>query len=175
MAGVTRRLWLGVVLLLIAGAAWLVRAAANSNAAHAWTPDATPPRTVRLMAGEDYTLSTPAGISALADRQGADKPTLRCTATSQSGSAVRLQVTVGQVDRRILHLVGRFRAPFSGPAAISCVGVGRVFVDDADDAAFDTAGLLVVVTVVALVTGGALTLSGIYHFARQPPARSAAG
>jgi hypothetical protein len=167
---VRRRLWLGVVLLLVAGAAWLARGAANSSAAHSWTPDATPPRTVQLTAGEDYTLSTPDGISALAGQQGADQPTLSCTATSRSGSAAELKVTVGQVDRRILHVVGRFRAPFSGPAAISCIGVGRAFVDDADDAAFDTAGLLVVVTIMALFAGGALTLSGVYEFARQPPA-----
>ena len=166
----THRLWLGVVLLLAAGLAWFGRAAANSTAAHAWTPDAPPRRTVQLSAGRDYTLSTPAGISALADQQGVDQPKLRCSATPQSGSAVALKVTVGQVDRRIPHIVGQFRAPFSGPAAISCTGVGRVFVDDADDAAFDAAGLLVVLTVVALLVGATLTLSGIYHFARQPSA-----
>jgi hypothetical protein len=163
---VTHRLWLGVVLLLVAGAAWLARGAANSSAAHAWTPDANPPRTVQLTAGEEYKLSTPDGIAALADQQGADQPTLRCTATSRSGSTVGLKVTVGQVDRRILHIVGQFRAPFSGPAAISCAGVGRVFVDDADDAAFGTAGFLVLVTVITLFVGGALTLSGLYEFAR---------
>jgi hypothetical protein len=167
---VTHRLWLGVVLLLVAGAAWLARGAVNSSAVHSWTPDATPPRTVQLTAGEAYTLSTPDGIAALADRQGTDQSTLRCTAASRSGTPVGLKVTVGQVDRRILHVVGRFQAPFSGPAAISCAGVGRAFVDDADDAAFDTAGLLVVVTVMALFAGGALTLSGVYEFARQPPA-----
>jgi hypothetical protein len=129
---------------------------------------------VQLTAGQDYTLSTPDGIAALADRRGADKPALRCTATSRSGSAVRLKVTVGQVDRRILHIVGQFRAPFSGPAAISCAGIGRAFVDDADDAAFDTAGFLAVVTVMALFAGGALTLSGVYQWARQPSARPAA-
>ena len=78
-----------------------------------------------------------------------------------------MKVTVRQVDRRILHEVGRFRAPFSGPAAISCAGIGRAFVDDADDAAFDTAGFLVVVTVTALFAGGALTLSGVYEYARR--------
>ena len=163
----TRRLWLGVVLLLVAGAAWLAHGAANSRAAHAWAPDATPPRTVQLTAGQDYTLSTVGGISALTAAQGADPPALRCTATSRSGSAVGLKVTVGQVDQRILHVVGRFRAPFSGPAAISCAGIGRAFVDDADDAAFDTAGFLVVVTVMALFAGGALTLSGVYEYARR--------
>jgi hypothetical protein len=161
-----RRLWLGVVLLLVAGAAWLARGAVTSSAAHAWTPDATPPRTVQLTAGEDYTLSTVAGISALA-AQGANPPTLRCTATSRSGSTVVLKVTVGQFDRRILHTVGQFRAPFSGPAAISCAGIGRAFVDDADDAAFDTAGFLVVVAVMALFLGGALTLSGVSEYARR--------
>jgi hypothetical protein len=84
---------------------------------------------------------------------------------------VGLKVNVGPVDRRILHAVGQFQAPFSGPAAISCAGVGRVFVDDADDAVFDTAGLLVVVTVLALFVGGALTLSGVYEFARRPSRR----
>jgi hypothetical protein len=167
----THRLWLGVVLLLVAGSAWLARGAANSSAAHAWTPDATPPRTVQLTAGEEYKLSTPEGIAALADQEGADQPTVRCTATSRSGSTVRLKVTVGPVDRRILYAVGQFQGPFSGPAAISCAGVGRVFVDDADDAVFDTAGLLVVVTVLALFVGGALTLSGVYEFARQPSRR----
>jgi hypothetical protein len=161
------RLWLGVVLLLVAGGAWFAHAAAVSSAAHAWAPDATPPGTVQLTAGEDYTLSTAAGISALAHAQGADQPALRCTATSRSGSEVGLKVTVRQVDRRILHEVGRFRAPFSGPAAISCAGIGRAFVDDADDAAFDTAGFLVVVTVTALFAGGALTLSGVYEYARR--------
>ena len=170
----THRLWLGVVLLLVAGAAWLGRGAANSSATHSWTPDATPPRTVQLTAGEDYTLSTAAGIAALADEQGAEQPTLRCTATSGSSSAVGLKVTVGQVDQRILHVVGRFRAPFSGPAAISCAGIGRVFVDDANDAAFDTAGLLVVSTIMALFVGSALVLSGIYRFARKPALRPAA-
>jgi hypothetical protein len=72
-----------------------------------------------------------------------------------------LSVQLYGPDSKATDAIGTFAAPVTGDVHLDCIGWGAVFVDDADDAGGDLAGLFLVLCVIALTLGAALGLSAL--------------
>ncbi|MHA3701430.1 hypothetical protein ACXR2U_04540 [Jatrophihabitans sp. YIM 134969] len=158
----------GVALLALAivfGLGYLVR---SGQGEHSYDRNPTPPAAVRLTAGQDYLLSTvdgPGAVPAAAQ--------LSCTLTTAAGATMPLPVTAEAADSRATHAVGKFVAPVSGSVSVACtggaVGTRALFVDDADDAHTDLAGLMLLLCVVCAVPAVGLVLGALYRrFGAEP-------
>jgi len=65
-------------------------------------------------------------------------------------------------DDRDLNVFATWQAPASGEFGVGCLGLDRVFIDDAAGSGADVAGALVVLTAVLGFAGVALCCSGGY-------------
>ncbi|HEU5006761.1 MAG TPA: hypothetical protein VFT67_07300 [Jatrophihabitantaceae bacterium] len=127
---------------------------------HSYASDAVPPANVHVTAGHSYMISVPGGVSALQDRDLSPSG-LRCEWSTGGSAAQPLSVQLYGPDSKATDAVGTFTAPITGDVHIDCTGWGAVFVDDADDAGGDLAGLFLVLCVIALTLGAALGLSAL--------------
>ncbi|HZY75826.1 MAG TPA: hypothetical protein VFE40_05875 [Jatrophihabitantaceae bacterium] len=145
-----------VVGILLAG---LYRVTSGTER-HSYASDAVPPANVHVTVGHSYLISVPGGVAALQDH-GLSPSGLRCE-WSTGGSAVQpLSVQLYGPDAKATDAIGTFTASVTGDVHIDCTGWGAVFVDDADDAGGDLAGLFLVLCVIALTIGAALGLSAL--------------
>ena len=145
---------------------------ANGVEKHSYNAGAVPPTTVDLTEGHTYEISLPGGRDALEKRGVSVTQALaQCAWTQRSGSPSEqvLDVTVLSADVRPTHAIATFVAPVSGQVHIDCAGWGAVYVDDADNAGWDYAGLFLVLTTICLTLAVALGLSALY--ARSEAAR----
>ena len=152
----------GGALLVIAVVLVVGHVLLSGSGSHSWDRHATPPGSVTLSAGTSYFVSTADGPGA------APAPAkLACTYTDAGGGSGPLTLTVENADSRATHAVARFVSPVTGRVAVGCsggtVGTRPVFVDDADSAASDAAGWLLVLGVVAGVAGVGLALGASYR------------
>lgn len=145
---------------------------ADDSQNHAYNPGAMPPTMVALTAGKQYQLSTADGPEALAAQH---RNTVRDACTwSEGGSAPQnLAVTPVASDSRSTHVVATFIAPASGDLHIACPVWGAVWVDDADDAPTDLAGLFLLLGVITLTSGVILGLTALYRRSAEPAGRHA--
>jgi hypothetical protein len=145
-----------VVGILLAG---LYRVTSGTER-HAYSSDAVPPSTVHVTVGHTYLISVPGGVSALQDHDLSPSG-LRCEWSSGGAASQLLNVQLYGPDSKATDAIGTFGAPVNGDIHVDCIGWGAVFVDDADDAGGDLAGLFLVLCVVALTLGAALGLSAL--------------
>ena len=145
---------------------------ADDSQSHAYNPGAVPPTMVALTAGKQYQISTADGPEPLAGRHTS---TLKDACTwSEGGSAPQtLAVTPVASDSRSTHVVATFIAPASGDLHIACPVWGAVWVDDADDAPTDLAGLFLLLGVITLTSGVILGLTALYRRSEEPAGRHA--
>ena len=149
----------GVALLLLGLLAWGAYRFAAGTEDHAYAPGAVAPSTVTLTAGKSYGLALPGGVPREI-RAGVDPGALRCTATAR-GTAYDLALAPEQTDTKATTQIAGFSAPVGGRVRIACSDLPQVFVDDADDAAPDYSGWLLVGAMILLLLGVGLTLSGL--------------
>jgi hypothetical protein len=113
---------------------------------------------VRLTEGRTYHLAVAGGVHALL-RRGATVSSPQCSWSPDGASAQVLAVQAESADTKAINTVGSFVSPYTGSVHIGCTGWGAVFVDDADSAGGDTAGVFLLGGVVALTLGLVLALA----------------
>ena len=145
---------------------------ADDSQNHAYNRGAVPPTMVALTAGKQYQISTAGGPEALAARH---TNTLKdaCTWTEGGSAPQTLALTPVASDSRSTHVVATFIAPASGDLHIACPVWGAVWVDDADDAPTDLAGLFLLLGVITLTSGVILGLSALHRRSEAPAGRHA--
>lgn len=148
-------------MLLLSGVvfAGLSRISAGTER-HSYSPSAVPPANVQVTAGHTYLVSVPGGVTALSNHD-LSASGLRCEWSATDSAAQPLDVSLYGPDSKATNAIGSFVAPASGAIHVDCVGWGTVFVDDADNASGDVAGLLLVLCIVAFALGSALGLSAL--------------
>ena len=154
----------GVLAVLLVGAAVLLAGlyrVADGTEHHSYNSGAVPPMTVKLTSGRTYEISVPGGRDAL-QRRGISTQLTQCSLTQGSSGQRVLKVTPVSADVRATHAVATFTSSVSGPVHIDCAGWGAVYVDDADDAGWDYAGLFLLLTTVCLTVAVALGVSAMY-------------
>jgi hypothetical protein len=163
----------GVALLLLAMVVFGGSRVLAAGQRHAYDSRATPPATYRLTAGKDYQLSAPGGVAALT-KAGllVTGETVNCTSTDSAGVQRPLIIQSTKDDDRDLTEVATFQTDSTGTMHISCAGISKVFVDDADNAAADIAGSLMLLTIVLGVLGVLAAASGGYALSNERAASS---
>jgi hypothetical protein len=151
---------LAILLLLIGIVLAGLSRIASGGERHAYASGAVPPSSVHVTAGETYLLSVPGGVRALQDH-GLDPSSLTCQWSRQGGTSQSLKVQLYGAGSKATDAIGTFSGPVTGQVYVTCTGWGAMFVDDADDASGDRAGLLLVLCVVALTLGATLGLSAL--------------
>lgn len=130
---------------------------------HAYDAGAQPPASVHLTAGKHYQLSSPGGVQPLVNAGVlAANVNLTCVATPTGGGIAQLlTLQDASGDTRNLTVFASFTSSQTGDFHVQCPGVPKVFVDDADNAAFDWSGLLTVLASLLLVAGVGVFASGL--------------
>jgi hypothetical protein len=161
--------------LLIAGLLfWALFRVVSGTEHHSFAASGVAPDRVQVTAGHTYRLAVKGGVQELT-RRGEALTEPQCQ-WSQPGSGQQvLQVTPEAADSKAINVVATFTAPVSGPIVIDCGGWGPLYVDDADNAAPDVSGYLLVVAVLALTVGVGLALSVLRGVSLQAGSERAAG
>jgi len=155
------RLVAGLLLVLLALVVFAGSRLAADHQHHAYDPQPTPPQAYRLVAGATYQLSTPGGVAALRDA-GVTTGSLSCAYRGSDGIRRPMSLASTVDDDRDLNVFATWQAPAAGEFGVSCLGLDRVFIDDAAGSGTDVAGALVVLTTVLGFAGVALCCSGGY-------------
>lgn len=158
------RLGAGVLLILLAVLVYGLSRFLASGQSHSYDPGASPPATVRLIAGKQYQLSSPVEVGTLRKRGQLDS--LSCYWSTDGNLQNPLQVQETTSDDRDLHTFATVIAPSSGRLQIGCNGIAKVFVDDAEGSGRDVSAVLVLLSVLVGTAGVPLAVSGWY---RLPP------
>lgn len=133
---------------------------ASGNERHAYSSGAVPPSSIHVTSGHSYLISVPGGVSALQDHD-LNPSGLRCEWSSGGSATQALSVQLYGPDSKATDAIGTFAAPVGGQIHVDCIGWGAVFVDDADDASGDLAGLFLLLCVIVLTFGAGLGLSAL--------------
>jgi hypothetical protein len=152
-----RPAFVAVLLVVLGVALWAAYRLTAGTEKHAYSPNAIPPDFASVTANQSYKLSYPGGVRALTD-QGLDPRVLTCTWSSPAGAKQTLNVEGYRPDVESRNEVGVFEGPTTGKIQILCDGLGAMFVDDADNVAFDPAGWFLVASTIVLTIGVALTM-----------------
>lgn len=141
---------------------------------HSYSAGATAPATAHLTVAKTYTLAVHGGIDAL-QRRGVAIISPNCR-WSVGGSALQaLPVAMEKADTKATNQVATFVAPATGDVHVECAGWGAVFIDDADNASGDLAGVFLLGAVIALTLGGVLALAAARQAARTASAHRSPG
>jgi hypothetical protein len=140
---------------------------------------------VAVTSGNTYSLAVPGGMPALlaagvgqagAGDAGGSAPDLECQWNSPGYPPQVLKTTAEGVDTKATDVVGSFVAPVTGRLHIDCQHWGSMFVPDADGAAGDPSGWLLLASSVLLLLGGSAAVSaGWSGWARRFAGRAADG
>lgn len=152
---------IAVVLLLVAVLFGGLYRVADGLEKHSYNSGAVPPDKVQLTQGRTYQISVPGGRKALAER-GISTSVAQCSVTQPSGVSQHLSVTLLSNDVRPTNAIATFVAPVSGSVHLDCGEWGAVYVDDADNAGWDYAGLFLLLSAICLTLAVALGLSALY-------------
>jgi hypothetical protein len=158
----SRRAVAAVVLTILAIAfAGIALIAAHSEQT-SYFDRSTPPQYVHVTQGKSYLLSIHGGADTLA-AQGLEASSLKCQyATSPDGTAQSLTVSALASDSRAVNSVATIDAPLTGNIRVTCSNfTGNVYLDGADSAPFDLAGLYILLCVITLTFGLALGIAAI--------------
>src|SRR5215471_12295728 len=140
---------IAVVLLVAATLFGGLYRVADGVEKHSYNSGAVPPDTVKLTQGRTYQISVPGGRKALASR-GISTSVGQCSVTPLSS------------DVRPTNTIATFVSPVSGLVHLDCGPWGAVYVDNADNAGWDYAGLFLLLTAICLTLAVALGLSALY-------------
>jgi len=152
---------IAVVLLVAAALFGGLYRVADGVEKHSYNSGAVPPDTVKLTQGRTYQISVPGGRKALASR-GISTSVGQCSVTQQSGVSQNLSVTPLSSDVRPTNTIATFVSPVSGLVHLDCGPWGAVYVDNADNAGWDYAGLFLLLTAICVTLAVALGLSALY-------------
>lgn len=157
------RLTAGVIVVVLAMVCFGASRMFSAGQRHAYDAGATPLPSYHLTSGRTYQLSAPGGVIELKQRrvigQGMNPS---CFWSSEGGPQKLVEIVSTSDDERDLHAFAVFKAPRTGDMHISCAGIDRVFVDDADSAPSDIGGALMLAAILLGVAGVAAALSGGY-------------
>lgn len=153
----------GIVLLFASIVLFGAAAVLSGSQRHSYSADAVPPRYVTVTQGESYRISIHGGVAAEAAR-GLQPSALQCDFSTVGSGAGYLDLQAESASSKATNDIATFTAPVSGRIHIDCTGLGAVFVDDADDAGFDGAGLAVVLGIAAFLAGLLALFSRRVHF-----------
>lgn len=148
----------GTVLVLGGLASWALYVQQSGNAAHAYARGGKPPAYVQVHAGGTYRIAVRGGVATEA-QAGIAPASLHCTATRPGEAPGALRLTYENADTKATDDVASFVAAVTGKLHVECIGLGPVFISNADDAAFDWSGVWLVLASLALAVGGPLVLS----------------
>ena len=152
---------MGVVLLVLAVACVGGYRVVSSNEHHAYAASGVPAVSSQVTTGQTYFLSVPGGVNALA-KAGVDANHLQCQWSAPGSGAQLLAVVPLGTSTKATDAIATFLGPYTGPIAVTCVGWGAVFIDDAADASTDYAGMLLLLATIAFTIGVPLALAGLH-------------
>ena len=139
---------------------------ASGTEQHSYDRGAVAPSFVELTGGHSYAISVPGGVAtAIADGVPTsieDDVTYLDPHCSVSGTGIgtqRLTLVPEQAGSKATEQIASFVSSVTGDVQVSCSRLSSVFIDDADDAGFDYAGVLLWLGVIALAVGLPLGLS----------------
>jgi hypothetical protein len=167
----TRALSLGTLLILAGLVAWALYVKQSNSERHSYARGGAPPSYVQLSAGKTYGIAIRGGV--LRELQLGVRPSgLHCTAARPGEAPGALPITSEPApnpgdDPKTTNQIATFLSGISGPAHVQCQGLTDVYVDNADDAAFDWSGLWLVLASLALAVGLPLALSGLRRPVRR--------
>ncbi|HJQ02211.1 MAG TPA: hypothetical protein VJ851_11460 [Jatrophihabitans sp.] len=156
----------GVALLLLAVLVYALSRLLASGQSHSYDPGASPPAGARLIAGKQYELSSPTLVSTLRKRGLLDS--LSCSWSGTGGVQYQVNVVSIMNDDRNLRTFAAVTAPATGRFQVSCIGIDRVFVDDAEDSSRDTSAAVLLLSALIGVLGVPLAVSGWYRLPPMP-------
>ena len=148
----------GTVLVLGGLAAWALYVQSSGDEPHAYARDGKPPAYVQVEAGKTYRISVRGGVATEA-RAGIAPDALTCTAARPGQAPGALNLTTESADTKATNDIASFVSATSGRLHVECARLGTVFVDNAEDSAFDWSSLWLVLASLALVIGTPLVLS----------------
>jgi len=158
----SRRAAIAIVLLALGVVFAALHRIADGGESHSYNRGALAPGSVHVTAGNLYEVSTPGGVAGLRQR-GLSIQLKTCTYQG-AGAAGTLSLAPLGAGTRTVHAVATFVSPVTGQVSIDCPGLPQgTFIDDADDAIPDPAGLFVLLATVAFTIGAALGLSALYR------------
>ncbi|SHF64674.1 hypothetical protein SAMN05443575_0533 [Jatrophihabitans endophyticus] len=158
-----------VALLVLGLLLWALYRFTIGTERHSFAAGATPPSEVSVIAGDTYAIGIPGGVGRTAQLLP-DPQSLSCSFAPAGGARRQLAVQVEPATTKALTRIATFVAPRTGRAAVSCVGLPAVFVDDAEDVGPDLAGLWLVLASVSLAVALPLLFSVLrrYYGADRP-------
>jgi hypothetical protein len=152
-----------VVLIALAVVFAVLYRIENASENHSYNSGGAPPVDVKITLGKQYEISAPGGMSRLIAHGGLPSA-LNCNYTPVDGTQTRqLDTTALPTDTRTTHAVATFTGPVSGLVRIECRALGATYIDDADNAGGDPAGLFLLLCTVLLTLGAALGMSVLYR------------
>lgn len=151
---------LGVVLVVLGAACWVLHGVQAGYERHSYAPGRPPPTYVQVRTGHTYRISLPGGVATEAER-GVSGKALRCTLAAPGSGPGALTITPLQAASRATDQIASFAAPASGRVHVACSGLGPLYIDDAADSTFDWSGLLLVLAAIMLAIGVPLTLAAL--------------
>ena len=152
---------IAMVLLLAAVLCGGLYRIADGAEKHSYNSGARPPATAKVTTGHQYEISVPGGRKAL-EKRGISTDVAQCSLSEGGASPTALTIRPLSADVRPTNAVATFVSPLSGRVHLDCGPWGAVYVDDADDSAWDFSGLFLVLAALFLTAGVALGLSALY-------------
>ncbi len=109
------------------------------------------PQFAQVTEGRTYLLSVHGGVNALTD-QGLNAASLACSYLTPSNNTLQsLKLTAEAADTKATNAVASFLAPLTGAIRVQCPSyAGAVYLDGADNAPFDLAGLYLLLCIGSL-------------------------
>lgn len=161
---------IGAVLLILAIACAVAYRVAASSEHHSYAASGVPPATSQVTTGKTYFLSVPGGVGAL-QRAGIDAGHLQCQWSAPGSGAQLLAIAPLGSSTKATDAIATFLGPYTGPMSVDCVGWGAVFIDDADNAPTDYAGMLLLLATIGFTLGIPFALAGLRNRRRsgRPP------
>jgi hypothetical protein len=158
----TPRALIAGTLLVLAGLGFWVLYVQRSGGAeqHSYDRAGRPPSYVRLLAGQTYSIAIHGGVNREI-RLGLDPSALQCSAARPGQTPGALNLTNENKDTKAINQIASFVSGITGAVQVRCAGIGAVYVDDAEDAAYDWSGVWIVLASLALAAGLPLALSGL--------------
>jgi hypothetical protein len=158
-----------VLLLLGIGCAAGYRVAASGEH-HSFAASGVPPASSEVTTGKTYFVAVPGGVDAFR-RAGLDADHLQCQWAAPDAGAQLLAVVPLGSSTKATDAIATFLAPYTGRMSVTCVGWGPVFIDDADDAPADYAGVLLLLATIGFTLGVPIALAALRNRRRsvRPP------
>jgi hypothetical protein len=158
----------GAVLILAGLGCWALYVNASGHEPHAYARAGAPPQYVQVEIGKTYRIAIRGGVPAVA-QAGVDIASLQCTAARPGAGPGALNLFIEDVNNtKATDDIASFVAATTERLHVECSGLGPVFVDNAEDAAFDWSGVWLVLASLGLLIGIPLTLSALRSAGRRP-------